>query len=172
MNEFIRKLNEYNLCTWYILPMQDLNVDSFGSAAFMNSYLVKKRMQIVVQVVDQNLCRGGREHSCYRGSYERDGSDFMVFDIPEGWKTDIQNYLQGSYSKFTYFTKCKIQEKSGLNYQARDENGQKYTDAILLALDQHQALRSKWIEILGDDVELPEELLSKPRPEAFIEDII
>ena len=91
----------------------------------MNSYLVKYRLQVVVQVVDQ--------------------------------------------SKFSFFTKCKIKEKSGLNYEMKDEKVRKVSDAILLALDKHQALHSKWIEILGNDIEVSGELLSKPGPESFLD---
>lgn len=168
MNPFISKLNEKNLCTWYILPLISLNPHSFLESNMKDSYLVRDKMLIAVHVADLNLCRKVLSHPNYVETQMKDETELLVFNIPAAWEKDYLRFLRGSYSKLSAYAKDKIRESSGLKYETPDKKGNKITDAILMALDKHPVLREKWYEILGSDAHLPEELLSTPRPESFI----
>jgi hypothetical protein len=51
-----------------------------------------------------------------------------------------------------------------------DKTGAKLTDAILMALDNHPALRNRLSDMLGiAEHMLPEEILSPPTESSFIE---
>lgn len=168
---FVLKLNERNLCTWYILPLVGLNPAHFLEANFIDSFLVKGKMQIAVQVADPNLCTSVM-YSHYYDYLTDIGDDetYMVFTVDESWKEDYNNFLQGKYSKFSDAAKRYIRQISGLAYEVPGDDGFKHTSSILLALDQHETLRAAWAEELGIHKEgLPEELLSVPGESCFIE---
>jgi hypothetical protein len=169
VNPFIAKLNEKNLCSWMVLPWLDLSPAIIGEANFVNAYLVEDQMKIAVELVDINLSPGIESHPQYTGTVVHQGRELLVFNIPSGWSRDWERFLAGRYSKMSDAAKMVIREKSGLKYEVPDDAGNKFTDAILLALDRHPVLQRKWWEVLGDDAQLPEELLSIPRPESFIQ---
>jgi hypothetical protein len=170
MNDFVRKLNEKNLCTWYILPLIDLNAKAFGSANFVDTFLIGGKMQIAVHVADANLCRDMVRDANYNNTVMIEEKELLVFNIPVAWVEDYNRFVSGKYSKMTDDAKNKIREGSGLKFEVPDTQGNKITDAILMALEQHPVLRGKWFDILGDKTDIPREseLLSIPRPGSFI----
>ena len=176
-HHFIKQLNRKNLCTWYILPLVDMNLHSFGEANIVNTFLVTGKMLIAVEVLDSNLCPDMRHHFAYQQTLNRADHELMVFEIPDRWTEDVQCFIKGSYSHMSEDAKNKIKEKSSLKYMVTDDKGVPYTDAILMALDKHPVLRETWINLLDSDkstryiglpIELPEELLSIPSSECFI----
>lgn len=172
MDRFLDILNEHNLCTWYILPWLGMNFNSFGGLDnFVNSYLVRGRMKIAVKVLDEKLCSLLREHPNYRGSLYRgeENTSILVFNIPDRWKDDYELFLQGKYSRMSEAAKTLIRRGSGLKYEVKNEKGIPISDSVLLALDKHPVLRKKWLEILGSDTQLPEELIDAPKDRWFID---
>lgn len=166
---FIEKLNEKHLCSWYILPLLDLNVEAFGFSNFVNGYQVKGTYLIAIQVLDMHLCADTllSQHYEYGSSLEH--NDYLLFQIPAEWRKDYEMFLSGKYSKMSEEAKQKIREMSGLKYEVADECGNKLTDAILMALDNHPVLRRKWVELINTtDYWIPEELLSPPAESSFI----
>lgn len=98
------------------------------------------------------------------------GVCYFVFNIPACWVNDYQLFLEGKYSRMSDDAKHRIKELSGLKYEVADNLGNKLTDAVLMALDNHHALRSKWIEIIGTtELWLPAESLSVLKASSFIE---
>lgn len=108
------------------------------------------------------------KHDSFQEKREREDGELLLYWIPDEWAEDFGLFLQGRYSKFSQRAKRKIIQNSGLGYEVPDTKGNKRTDAILMALDRHPVLAEKWLEILGSDAQLPEELLSAPSPESFI----
>ncbi|RWZ86777.1 MAG: hypothetical protein EO766_13300 [Hydrotalea sp. AMD] len=95
--------------------------------------------------------------------------DFLIFEIPTMWAADLRRFIQGRYTKMSDEAKQKIRELCGLKYEVKDSAGNLITDAILMALEQHESLKHKWMEVLEvREDDLPEELLSPPSHSSFI----
>lgn len=166
---FITKLNERHLCSWYVLPLLGLNVEMFGLSNFINAYQITQSYFIAVQVVDMHLCLDVCKNPFYRQSIIKDNTDYLIFFVPNNWRPDYKLFLLGKYTKMSEEAKQKIRELSGLKYEVPDQHGNKLTDAILMALENHYVLRRKWAEVLGMyENDLPEELLSTPISSSFI----
>jgi len=166
---FIEKLNEKNLCTWYVLPLLGLNADMFGTSNFRNSYLVKDQNLIVVEVVDARLSLLAAHSLYYQSAIFAEAADYLVFDIPDKWDWDMRMFKAGKYTKMSDEAKQTIKMLSGLNYEIEGEDEQRFTDSILMALDNRNELRTKWMEILAtQERHLPDELLSPPADASFI----
>jgi hypothetical protein len=173
---FIKKLNEYHLCTWYILPLLGLNVKSFGYDAFItrpvfvNSFIVMNREEcIAVEVTDMYMCPKEilQHHACVNVVHAT--NSYIIYQLPVEWKQDFRKFILGKYSKFSDEAKQMIREFSGLKYEVVDAAGNYLTDAILMALDRHHVLKQKWMEIIGTTEQyVPEELLSIPSLSSFI----
>jgi len=170
MDQFLITLNEYNLCTWYVLPWLGMNFNSFGKENFINSYLIRGAMKVVTKVLDKELCPAVAEHPNFRGSLYRaeEQTTLLVFNIPEMWTEDYRKFLDGKYSQMSEEAKSRIRRISGLRYEEKNDKGELITHAALMALDRHPSLRKKWLEILGSDTQLPEELISVPGDQCFI----
>lgn len=170
---FIKKLNEKHLCSWYILPLLGLSVETFGNSNFLNAFLIKDTYQIAVYVIDVNLCLATITSPFFKNELEINDREYLVFEIPEWWHEDYDMFLQGKYTKMSEEAKQKIRELCGLKYQVNNEVDVPITNAILLALDNHSILRKKWEDVLGTSagnrpLDLPDELLSLPAKESFI----
>ncbi len=171
---FIVKLNEKHLCTWYMLPLLNLNVQSFGNINFINAFIVRKASEnpvslVAVQVADKQLCPGVLSNKFFHSETMLGEKEYLLFRIPKWWRDDYHYFLQGQYSKMSDEAKQKIREVSGLKYEVPDEFGNKITDAILMALDNHKVLRNKWIDLLDISAFwLPEESLSVLAESSFI----
>lgn len=166
---FIKKLNERNLCTWYILPLIELNVASFGNSNFINSFIVTGEYQICVQVADMQLCLHNLDSYYFHGVLMRDHKDYLIFNIPAEWHDDYRLFVEGKFTKMSDLAKEIIKEGSGLKYDF-PEDDEIITDSILMALDRHPSLLKKWSEILNvpDERNFPENLLSAPDEKSFI----
>jgi hypothetical protein len=124
---------------------------------------------IAVQIIDVHLCPMALRSKYIKGEFSADERDFLLFEIPRWWRDDYDLFIQGAYSKMSDEAKQKIREASGLKYEVLDDYGNKITDAILMALDNHPVLRKKWMEVIGtSDYWIPDELLSLPAESSFI----
>lgn len=121
-------------------------------------------MILLVEVADLNLYRYNNEpvySEHLLGEQTEDSHQFMVFRIPALFEPDIELFRAGKYSQFSDMVKFTIRAYSGLKYNWKDDKGNLITDAILMALEKHPALKQKWEEELGlpahiltDDCEL------------------
>lgn len=166
INQLLSEIKKTNLCTWYLLPITGLNKFSFGEGLFVNSYLDKNRLWIIVQVPDLLLVP--RYLMAYSAkNWQNDRGGFLAYEIDSMWSTDVQSYIQGNYTMFSGSLKALICEMSGLTYQELD-SGKTHTDIRLLALQGDETLKQYLMEELQVS-ELPEELLPKPSIESFMD---
>lgn len=177
MGNFIERLNDKHLCTFFILPLLGLNSESFGGEVnFINSYLINECPAIAVHVADASLCFEIEENVNFTSITTRSNGDFIVLDIPDHWIDDYNFFVGGMYSKMSDAAKFTIRELSGLGYKNLNERGEVITDARLMALDLDPNLKRKWAEELGvssteyirPNLDLSGELLSKPSIKGFI----
>lgn len=166
---FVEKINEKNLCSWYILPWLGLSIADFGTANFINSFLVKDRMIIAVEIIDFHLCVSTTMNEYYWKAWEKEGKSFLLYDVPRCWEEDLQLFLEGKYSDLSAEAKDVIKQSSGLKYDVADKFGNLISDALILALDNHEVLKETWKEVLNvPGWALPEHLLSAPAESSFI----
>ena len=124
---------------------------------------------VAVHVIDVQLCPQVLSNKFFRNEVLMGEDEYLLFNIPKWWRKDYYSFLLGQYSKMSEDAKQKIRELSGLKYEVPDTRGNKLTDAILMALDNHKVLRNKWIDVLGiSDCWLPEESLSILTEKSFI----
>lgn len=174
---FVEKLNEKHLCSWYILPLLGLSVEQFGYDNYLDAYQVKIQdtsmcyttHRIAVQILTSLACSEILKSPFFTYSVKEQDTELMFFNIPDWWVEDFELFLAGAYSKMSEEAKQRIREFSGLKYEVPDECGNRLTDAILMALDNHPVLRKKWMEVIGTSEKwMPEELLSPPAESSFI----
>lgn len=170
IDPFVQKLNERNLCSWYILPLIGMSVNSFQEANFINSFLVRGRMSIAVQVADVNLCRGLLYSYYYETAFElQNGSTVLIFYIDERWEADYALFLEGKYSKLSEDAKDMIRQLSGLDYRVAQDDGSYATDAVIMALDKDVVLKEVWMQLLDvRENSMPNDYLSPPGNDSFI----
>jgi hypothetical protein len=168
LKELLKEIRNTNLCTWYLLPITGLNRFSFDGV-FLNSYLEKNRMWVIVHVPDINLVSQQYVgHAIRTWSNPRGG--FLAYELAEYWRNDVYAYMSGKYSRFSSELKALIIEKSGLPYREFQEDGSHITDLRLMALEDHQELRTYLCSELNvTEDSLPEDLLSVPSPESFMD---
>jgi hypothetical protein len=179
LSDFHRAVTEYNLCTWFILPLIGLNKFSFNEGNFIQSYLTRDGQYIAVEVTDRNLCAHVQFNEHYAGQKLLGEHELLLFVIPGAWTQDIDLFRQGRYSLMSEYAKKLIREDSGLTYRQEDaDSANKRIDARLMALEKHPALKRQWqaeLEVetpvkgwrleIGDDLEL----LSIPSEDSYIE---
>lgn len=170
MSEFrdlLKEIRRTNLCTWYLLPLTGLSKFSFGEGLFINSYLEPKKLWIIVQIPDLNLASDLLRFRAIK-TWSNDRGGFLAYKIHQMWLMDVRCYLAGAYSKFSDELKSTVYELSGLPYKESDGNGGVITDMRLMALEGKEELRQFLRDELNVD-DLPEELLSPPSPESFMD---
>lgn len=168
LKELLKEIRNTNLCTWYLLPITGLNRFSFDGV-FINSYLDKNRLWVIVQVPDLNLVpQQYMGHAIRTWSNPRGG--FLAYELTNYWKEDVAAYVEGKYSRFSDELKALIIERAGLQYQEETEFGTFITDCRLMALNGHSELRTYLCRELNvTEDSLPDDLLSVPPPESFMD---
>lgn len=168
LNELLKEIRNVNLCTWYLLPITGLTRFSFDGL-FINSYLEKNRLWIIVQVPDVNLVPGSiRSHAIREWSNGHGG--FLAYELTSYWTDDVQLYVEGKYSQFSDALKALIVECSGLHYREIDTEGKIITDVRLMVLDSQKEMRvylAEELDVLEES--LPADLLSAPPPGSFMD---
>lgn len=167
---FVKKVNEKNLCSWFVLPMIGISPAHFGDSNFIDSYLVQGKWEIAVHVADMQLCTQVLEYPEFSSvTIDDKGRDFLIFNIPQIWQDDCRLFIEGKYSKLSEEAKDSIRTFSGLKYKWPTDDGKEVTDALLRALDKDKALLDVWKEVIEfPDAFNPEELLSAPTEKSFI----
>lgn len=156
-----------NLCSNYILPLLGLNKWSFGSPdRFVSSYISEDDTYIVVECT-RPYSTIITNHANHKLNFEKDGSYFAVFDVPQYYRDDIKRFREGKYSKFSESAKNLIRKKSGLSYKVPAINGGFKTALELLALDKHEELRKHWEQELQVKIDKDAELMSIPGEDNF-----
>lgn len=172
MTKFFQTINDYNLCTYYVMPLLKLNKYSFGPQNFdqCRMTLDGKFLEICLHFDVPFL----HDHECFLSSYTKEGRDYVVMQIPERWWPDVELFKQGKYSKFSFDAKEMIRNYSMLMLkQVHPGTLKTYTDARLMALDsdedQRRLLREKLEEELNCSIPSDLELISVPADQNYTE---
>lgn len=152
--------------------MIGLNIDTFGRSNFVDSYIVKGMPYghplLAVEVVDAQLCSELIYSECY-WLIRENSKDYFIYFIPDEYLEDYELFVQGKYTQMSDEVKDLIRMITKLRYKEQHGNGMESTDVILRALDRgDEPLANKWRELYGEDVTLPDELLSIPAERSFI----
>lgn len=168
LKQLMSELGEVNLCTYYLLPLTGFTRASFGNGVFVNSYLDKERLWIIVQVPDLNLIpHRVRSHAIRQWS--NDSGGFLAYEIdPIYWEKDVALFCEGKYSRMSDSLKAIAFDRSGLPYQEPGDDGNTYTDIRLLALEGKEAVAKHLSELLDCEIDPEQEVLSKPPVTSFM----
>lgn len=129
-----------NLCSSYILPLLDLNKESFGgSDNFINSYVNDDDSIVIVQL--SRPYAGITTNKFYKFDFTRDNSIYYVFDVPGKFLPTVRKFREGKYSQFQEEAKNVIKKRSGLSWRVTNSKGGVTTARELLALDRDKSLR-------------------------------
>jgi hypothetical protein len=172
---------EYNLSTYFMLPLLKLKSSMFGENNLINTYITKTQ-QVVVEVKDKEVVTWKYwEHQNYAVDFDLDGKTTIIFNVPSVYTNDFNNFVEGKYSEFSTIAKKLIKSDSGLSYmkpigeeyfvekdgykvKMRDKTTHKY----LLALDKDASLKKHLEETLDIKIKEDAELLDKPKETEFI----
>lgn len=178
-NQLIKDLNEYNLCSYYLLPLCRVNVDSFGGHNnFVNSWAHPEGKYMYVLVKNLILCEP-TAFECLHYLGTQTGRPLMhAYTFPLVWKHEFEKYKEGKYSEFRERAKKIIRETSGLAYRVRgiDPETKKVgivTDIRIAALYKDVSARLRLIRELDldpkDSLGPDSELMGKPNEKDFME---
>ena|SRR3990172_967301 len=167
-NTLLNEIRRTNLCTWYLLPLTGLNRFSFGDGLFVNSYVERSRMWIIVQVPDLNLVSARLKINTVK-QWSNDHGGFLAYALPIRSTGDVHLYEVGAYSKFSAGLKSIIFKRSGLPYRELTPDGDIETDIRLLALEGKEAVRDFIERELAVILDPNQEVLDVPSPESFME---
>lgn len=167
---FMQELKKDNLCTYFVLPLLRLNKFSFISSNFIDSYITRDGVCIVVQIYDSALVsRDVYLHPGYMATALKGEYFYMIFTIPQTRRADVHKFLIGQYSRMSKSSKELIYTFSTLDYKVQSKTEAKQTtDGRLLALTRHDALRRMYENELKVVLSPDDELLEQPNERSFI----
>lgn len=170
---FVKAMSQHNICTYYLLPLIQLNKVSFGDGNFVDSYVTQDGNTLIVEVRDIRLTASQKTHPHYLREAVGSPHDFFYYELPSRWRADFELFCKGKYSKFSDCAKEMIYAFSGLAYNEPGENGKVITDARLRALTLDPVLRETWelelglYERGGEPISEDMELVSIPSDKCF-----
>lgn len=157
-----------NLVTYFMLPLVNVNIKTFGSkfkCAYINSSgsSIYVELKAPMQTPTYNLA------ATYASDITINGIRIVVFNVPDYLKPDTKLFIKGAYSQMSKTAKNKIFNMSTLPYNQTMENFT-VTHPVLHALSKTKRLRSFLKTYLGV-VELADsgELVDPPLDNWFIE---
>ena len=169
-HRFISELNRYNLCTWLLLPLAGLSKYRFDQCGFINSYLTSDGKGIVIHVTVDWLGWPPAMHDNFIRQWKDESGVYYLFAFHHDMLDDVTEYREGQYSAISDKAKIQIYSLSGLKYRYADQRLNLITHAVLCSIDynQHDMLREKWREIIGDIVDDMPQLLSPPNERHYV----
>lgn len=171
-NVMIRELNEYNLCSFYLLPLCGVGFYTFGGQAnFINSWVHPDGLYIYVQVIDKVFINPAAFNANYIGRWIQD-DQLLGYSIPKQWKPEFNKFKEGKYSEFREEAKKIIRETSGLVYRLPGYTGNMdgsglITDMRLAALYKDEGVRIRLQLELGAIIVQGQELMEMPKEQDF-----
>lgn len=173
-SKFFDIVNDFNLSTYYLLPLLGLGKLSFGAPQnFVDCYVTPTGEYLVVKL--RMMAPFLYHHPEYiRDSMTPDNCVDVVFRIPDEFANDVAHFMTGKYSQFSHRTKELIRAYSCLLYRMpHPTTGKSTTDARLMALEddeeQRLILRRKLEHELDIVLSEEAELMSKPSDRNYIE---
>lgn len=164
----IGELYKVSLAAVYLLPLLDMNIDTFGANNFLDCQVSRDGRFLAVKVKD--LLEVEDPYHCPHYATDTttsSGEHFIVFHIPERWRHTFEKFCEGKYSQFTERAKTTIIKNCGLSWKDTTTQGKVTTDARLMALYRNPELR-KLIEYQIDTaIDEDSELVSPPKPTVF-----
>ncbi len=176
MSRLLKAIYDYNLCTYYLLPLIRLNKFSFGPSNFIQCYVNRNGTVLFVEVRDIPDFVYTRPD--YLGiTILPSGSTCVALGLPEMWQYDVRAFMLGRYTEFTEDARECIYSYSGLAInQPIQGSTMSSTDSRILAMDPDPNVRDRLRLALSRelDVEIPfgVELISVPVDGNYIDNAI
>ena len=127
-----------SLVTYYILPLCGISYRAFG-IHFLDCRLAKNHKEVVVTLMP--FCEEEYfKNVNFKCEHTDNLTTFVRFTIPEKFKSSVEEFAKGNYSKMSPGAKENIYKHSGLHYN-KSVGDHKVTDMKLLALSKHKSLR-------------------------------
>ncbi len=175
-SEYIRIINMYNLCTFYLLPLTGLNLDSFGGREnFVNCYVDPEGTGLVVSIISPEFLLGVYDNPFYYGDLITADANTktvteycLVFKLDPTWMEDFEHFCKGEYRAFSEGAKQLLRQFSGLSYKrATDLEPGTHTDLRLLALETDperiQPAKEYWEGVTGWELDMKHEMMWPPK---------
>ena len=158
-----------NLVTYFILPLVNVSIKTFGLRAYKTAYLDEKGLKVYVELRKKMISPIYTTTPYYISTAEIMDKIFVVFEIPPIHLDDVRIFMRGFYSKMSKEAKRKIYVGSGLPYNEKMEDFT-VTHPILHCLASTDRMRS-FLFLYLNVKELAEsgELIDPPDESWFIE---
>lgn len=175
MTNFISAIYDYNICTYYLLPLIKLNRRSFGPKNFKQCYINPEGNKIYILVNYRPEAIEFDDN--YLALHHIDENNlFLIFNIPDMWAADVQVFIKGTYTKLSLEAKEMIRCFSGLKYKhLAAKSDVPHTDGRLMAIDddpqQRAYFRERLEHELGLEIDHSIELISIPNQLNYIENL-
>jgi hypothetical protein len=156
----------HNLCAYYMLPLLDVNVNTYPG--FVNAYLSYNGK--VIMELDNHPDTPYWLHASYVTDFNQDGHTFIVYRMPHKFEEAVGLFLDGRYSEFPADVKKVIYQGSGLPFN-KAQGSTFITHNVLLVLAKHATLKKYLEDELGVQVPASGELWTKPNLDKEILDI-
>lgn len=176
MSKLIAAIYDYNICTYYLLPLVKLNKFSFGDNNFKQCFVSRDGSKLYVAVARIPDFVHKKEE--YLGTTILPNGDMaLIFGLHPLWREDFQSFIAGRYSKLSRQAKDAVLAYSGLPFGQMTRDGSiPFTDSRILAIDPDPQSRAKLrralMSELGVDIPVDQELISIPTEQNYIDDII
>ena len=177
MSTFFKAVYDYNICTYYLLPLTRQNKHGFGRSNFKNCFVNRRNPHILYVEIVYTPKLLIEVDPAYQGTQKINGKLYLVYLLPDKWAEDVQLFLKGSYFQMSDDAKDHIRKYAGLMIdQVNAKTGKPWTDARILAIDpdpkKRTFLRLFLERELGTEIPPYQELIAPPNESCFLDDLI
>ena len=177
MSTFFKAVYDYNICTYYLLPLTRQNKHGFGRSNFKNCFVNRRNPHILYVEIVYTPKLLIEVDPAYQGTQKINGKLYLVYLLPDKWAEDVQLFLKGSYFQMSGDAKDHIRKYAGLMIdQVNAKTGKPWTDARILAIDPDPKKRTFLRLFLERELEteIPpyQELIAPPGEGCFLDDLI
>lgn len=175
MSKLIRAIYDYNICTYYLLPLIKLNKFSFGENNFLQCYVSRDGSKLYIELREIPAFVYSKVE--YLGTaILPNGNVAVVMGLHPLWEPDFRNFIDGKYSKLSKPAKDAVLAYSGLPFNQHTSNNVPYTDSRILAINpdpgEREKLRRALMSELGVNIPVDQELISIPTELNYVDDTV
>lgn len=138
IKQLLKKLSKVNFSTFFILPLLDLGIDSFGKGVIIDTYISKDDYLLYVKVNDSFSFNDLILVPEYVSSFFiKEGEQMLCFRLDPKWHKDLDTFRKSKYKQLSPEAKKKIYKYSGLTF-LKHQGDNMVTDIRIAGINRSQ----------------------------------